>query len=89
MVPLVGFGSFTVSIITLFMPVLTYLGMANPQYAASVLAGNTLFRASCGVVFPPFVSSSVPYYPDLKLTKSSNRHELYSAILGSVLESPC
>lgn len=55
-VPLIGSGFFTVSIITLFMPVLTYLGMAYPQYAASVLAGNALFRASCGVVFPLFVS---------------------------------
>ncbi|UPL00555.1 hypothetical protein LCI18_011489 [Fusarium solani-melongenae] len=54
MVPLVGSGSFTVSIITLFMPVLSYLGMAYPEYAASVLAGNALFRASCGVVFPLF-----------------------------------
>ncbi|KAF7561805.1 hypothetical protein G7046_g2351 [Stylonectria norvegica] len=53
-VPLIGSGSFTVSIITLFMPVLSYLGMAYPQYAASVLAGNALFRASCGVVFPLF-----------------------------------
>ncbi|KAH8805404.1 major facilitator superfamily domain-containing protein [Xylogone sp. PMI_703] len=53
-VPLVGSSFFTVSIITLFMPVLSYLGMAYPQYAASVLAGNTLFRASCGVVFPLF-----------------------------------
>lgn len=57
-VPLVGSGSFTISIITLFMPVLSYLGMAYPQYAASVLAGNALFRASCGVLFPLFVSSS-------------------------------
>lgn len=56
MVPLVGSGSFTVSIITLFMPVLSYLGMSYLQYAASVLAGNALFRASCGVVFPLFVS---------------------------------
>ena len=56
MVPLMGSGSFTVSIITLFMPVLSYLGMAYPHYAASVLAGNALFRASCGVVFPLFVS---------------------------------
>lgn len=55
-VPLIGSGSFTISIITLFMPVLSYLGMAYPQYAASVLAGNALFRASCGVVFPLFVS---------------------------------
>ncbi|RDW74892.1 caffeine resistance protein [Coleophoma cylindrospora] len=53
-VPLIGSGSFTISIITLFMPVLTYLGMAYPQYPASVLAGNALFRASCGVVFPLF-----------------------------------
>ena len=59
MAPLVGSGSFTVSIITLFMPVLSYLGMAYPKYAASVLAGNALFRASCGVVFPLFVSSSI------------------------------
>jgi hypothetical protein len=28
-----------------------YLGMAYLQYAASVLAGNTLFRTSCVVVF--------------------------------------
>ncbi|KAH7409418.1 major facilitator superfamily domain-containing protein [Cadophora sp. MPI-SDFR-AT-0126] len=54
MVPLVGSGIFTVSIITLFMPILTYLGMSYPQYVASVMAGNTLFRASCGVVFPLF-----------------------------------
>lgn len=58
-VPLVGSGSFTISIITLFMPILTYLGMSYPRYAASVLAGNTLFRAACGVVFPLFVSCSV------------------------------
>lgn len=63
MVPLVGSGCFTISIITLFMPVLSYLGMAYPQYAASVLAGNTLFRASCGVVFPIFVSRS-PQFSD-------------------------
>ncbi|KAE9372880.1 MFS general substrate transporter [Stipitochalara longipes BDJ] len=53
-VPLIGSGFFTISIITLFMPVLTYLGMAYPRYAASVLAGNALFRASCGVIFPLF-----------------------------------
>lgn len=55
-VPIVGSGSFTVSIVTLFMPILTYLGMAYPQNAASVLAGNTLFRAASGTVFPLFVS---------------------------------
>ena len=56
-VPLIGSGSFTISIITLFMPILSYLGMAYPHYAASILAGNALFRASCGVVFPLFVGS--------------------------------
>ena len=59
MVPLVGSGSFTISIITLFMPILSYLGMAYPRYAASVLAGNALFRASCGVVFPLFVNETI------------------------------
>ncbi|TVY80531.1 Caffeine resistance protein, partial [Lachnellula suecica] len=54
MAPLVGSSLFTISIITLFMPVLSYLGMAYPYHAASVLAGNTLFRASCGIVFPLF-----------------------------------
>jgi DHA1 family multidrug resistance protein-like MFS transporter len=64
-VPLIGSGFFTVSIITLFMPVLTYLGMSYPRYAASVLAGNALFRASCGVVFPLFVRSPVLLYNHL------------------------
>ncbi|KAE8452318.1 hypothetical protein EG329_001018 [Mollisiaceae sp. DMI_Dod_QoI] len=54
MVPIVGSGLFTISIITLFNPVITYLGMAYPNYAASVYAGNALFRASFGVVFPLF-----------------------------------
>ncbi len=53
-VPIVGSGFFTVSIVTLFSPTLNYLGMAYPQYAASVFAGNALFRASFGVVFPSF-----------------------------------
>jgi len=64
-VPLIGSGFFTVSIITLFMPVLTYLGMSYPRYAASVLAGNALFRASCGVVFPLFARSPVLLYNHL------------------------
>lgn len=55
-VPIVGSGIFTISIITLFNPMLNYLGMTYPMYSASVYAGNTLFRASFGVVFPLFVS---------------------------------
>ncbi|KUJ08030.1 MFS general substrate transporter [Mollisia scopiformis] len=53
-VPIIGSGIFTIAIICLFNPVLNYLGMAYPTYAASVYAGNTLFRASFGVIFPLF-----------------------------------
>ena len=81
-VSLVESGSFTVSITTLFMPALSYLGMACPQYAVSVPAGNALLRTSCGVVFPLFVSPSGPHQLQLKLTKAFTRHELYSEILG-------
>lgn len=89
MVPLVGSRTFTVSIITLLMPVLTYLGMAYPQYVASIFTGNALFRASCGVVFPLFVSLSLSHYLLLKLTRISNRHGFYFAILGLTLGTPC
>jgi len=55
-IPIIGTGFFTVSIITVFNPVLNYLGMAYPQYSASIFAGNALFRASFGATFPLFVS---------------------------------
>jgi len=55
-VPIVGSAFFTVSIVTLFNPVIAYLGMAYPANSASVFAGNALFRASFAVVFPLFVS---------------------------------
>ncbi len=55
-VPVIGSGSFTVAIVTLFNPVLNYLGIAYPQNAASIFAGNALFRASFGAIFPLFVS---------------------------------
>lgn len=84
MVPLVGSGTFTISIITLFMPILSYLGMSYPQYAASVLAGNSLFRALSGAVFPLFVGSSALSHLCLTLTESI-RHEVCSATLGSDL----
>ncbi|ETN40929.1 uncharacterized protein HMPREF1541_05209 [Cyphellophora europaea CBS 101466] len=53
-VPIVGSGWFTVAIVTLFNPVMNYLGMVYPDYAASVFAGNALFRASFGAIFPLF-----------------------------------
>jgi DHA1 family multidrug resistance protein-like MFS transporter len=54
--PIIGSGFFTVGIITLFNPVINYLGIAYPTYAASIFAGNALFRASFGAAFPLFVS---------------------------------
>ncbi|KAK4944032.1 hypothetical protein LTR10_016553 [Elasticomyces elasticus] len=54
MVPIVGSSFFAIGIITLFNPVMTYLGIAYPKYAASIFAGNALFRASFGAIFPLF-----------------------------------
>ncbi len=58
MVPVVGSSLFGVALLTLFPPVLNYLGIAYPKYVASVFAGNGLFRATFGAVFPLFVSLS-------------------------------
>lgn len=54
--PAIGSSLFSISIVTLFFPVLNYLGAIYPQYSASIFAGNTLFRASFGAIFPLFVS---------------------------------
>jgi DHA1 family multidrug resistance protein-like MFS transporter len=59
-VPVIGSGSFTISIVTLFNPVLNYLGISYPMYAASIYAGNALFRATFGAIFPLFVSQHPP-----------------------------
>lgn len=58
-VPVIGSSFFTVSIITLFNPVLNYLGIAYPKQSASIFAGNALFRASFGAAFPLFVSLNI------------------------------
>jgi len=57
-VPIMGSSVFAIGIITLFNPVLNYLGIVYPTYAASIFAGNGLFRASFGAIFPLFVSLS-------------------------------
>jgi DHA1 family multidrug resistance protein-like MFS transporter len=54
--PIIGSSFFTVGIVTLFNSVLNYLGISYPAYAASIFAGNALFRASFGAIFPLFVS---------------------------------
>lgn len=54
--PIIGSGLFTVGVVTLFNTVFNYLGISYPAYAASIFAGNALFRASFGASFPLFVS---------------------------------
>jgi DHA1 family multidrug resistance protein-like MFS transporter len=56
--PVIGSSFFTVGVVTLFNAVLNYLGISYPAYAASIFAGNALFRASFGAIFPLFVSST-------------------------------
>jgi DHA1 family multidrug resistance protein-like MFS transporter len=58
--PVVGSGIFTVGVVTLFNAVLNYLGVSYPKYAASIFAGNALFRASFSAIFPLFASSPYP-----------------------------
>ncbi|RYP11236.1 hypothetical protein DL764_000192 [Monosporascus ibericus] len=53
-VPIIGSAFFAVALVTFFNGVLNYLGMSYPTYAASVFAGNGLFRALFGAVFPLF-----------------------------------
>ena len=73
--PIIGSAFFTVGVITVFNAVFNYLGIAYLPWAASVFAGNTLFRASFGAAFPLFVSkgnlmplSFLPMYS--RLTRS-------------------
>jgi len=56
-VPIIGSGFFSVGALLLFNSVLNYLPDAYPEYAASVLAGNDLFRSSFGAGFPLFASA--------------------------------
>jgi MFS transporter, DHA1 family, multidrug resistance protein len=56
-VPIIGSGFFSVAAFLLFNSVLNYLPDAYPEYAASVLAGNDLFRSSFGAGFPLFASA--------------------------------
>lgn len=55
--PVIGSGWFAVGTFLLFNSVLNYLPDAYPDYAASVLAGNDLFRSSFGAGFPLFASA--------------------------------
>lgn len=74
--PIIGSAFFSVGIITLFNPVLNYLGMTYPAYSASIFAGNALFRASFGAGFPLFVGDE-PINSKRLLTKPLDRPDSY------------
>ena len=59
-VPIIGTAWFSIGAFLLFNAVLNYLGDAYPKYAASVLAGNDLFRSSFGAG-EYFVSPAIFY----------------------------
>ncbi|KAI6091792.1 benomyl/methotrexate resistance protein [Hypoxylon rubiginosum] len=52
--PIIGSSFFTVGVVTLFNTVFNYLGISYPTCAASIFAGNALFRALFGASFPLF-----------------------------------
>ncbi|KAK6206983.1 multidrug resistance protein [Colletotrichum tabaci] len=56
-VPVIGSAWFSVGSTFLFNSVLNYLPDAYPAYAASVLAGNDLFRSAFGASFPLFANT--------------------------------
>lgn len=56
-VPVMGSMLFTIGTFLLFNAVLNWLPDAYPAYAASVLAGNDLFRSSFGAGFPLFATA--------------------------------
>ena len=55
--PIIGSAFFGSGALLLFNSVLNYLPDAYPEYAASVLAGNDLFRSGFGAGFPLFASA--------------------------------
>ncbi|KAF2736895.1 MFS general substrate transporter [Polyplosphaeria fusca] len=55
--PVIGSAWFSVGVVTLFNSVFNYLGVSYPKYVASIFAGNALFRATFGAIFPLFARS--------------------------------
>jgi len=56
-VPIIGTSFFGAGTFLLFQSILNYLPDAYPSRAASVLAGNDLFRSAFGAGFPVFASA--------------------------------
>jgi len=68
-VPIIGSAWFSIGAFLLFNSILNYLPDAYPEYAASVLAGNDLFRSSFGAGFPLFAGAM---YSDLGIAWASS-----------------
>lgn len=60
--PILGTAFFGISVVTLFSSLFNYLGIAYPDFAASIFAGSALFRAGFAAGFPLFVCSPSPKY---------------------------
>ncbi|KAH9477360.1 Caffeine resistance protein 5 [Psilocybe cubensis] len=54
MAPTIGAALFLPGLLLIFQGAVVYLPMSYPRYAASILAGNGLFRAVLGGAFPLF-----------------------------------
>ncbi|GJN87518.1 hypothetical protein Rhopal_000469-T1 [Rhodotorula paludigena] len=52
--PTIGAGLYLPGIFLAFQSILMYVSMSYPKYAASILAGNDLFRSTFASVFPLF-----------------------------------
>jgi DHA1 family multidrug resistance protein-like MFS transporter len=88
-VPIIGTSLFSVGVVTMFNSILNYLGIVYTDYAASIFAGNALFRASFGAVFPLFVSCLQDLRRQHKLIETASRHVHYSANLELVPGTLC
>jgi DHA1 family multidrug resistance protein-like MFS transporter len=51
-VPIIGAGLYMPGIYLLFQSAIVYLPISYPKYAASIFAGNDLFRSSIAAAFP-------------------------------------
>ena len=67
--PIIGSAWFVIGAFLLFNSILNYLPDAYPDYVASVLAGNDLFRSSFGAGFPLFAGAM---YSDLGIAWASS-----------------
>jgi len=60
--PVIGAALYLPGIFLIFQSILMYITMAYPSHAASVLAGNDLFRSAIACVFPYVHSYALPLF---------------------------